>query len=176
MLVLKNKIIVILLLIFIINSLFLKRIISNEAEILNEEKIEYYYADNSIDEESYIGVLKIPSINLIRGFYSFDSKLNNVNYNIEVIKDDMDHILILASHRGNSKVSFFNDLELLDMGDEIYLDYLHHEYKYKLYYKYYEQKDGKLAIKYDDTRETLVLITCDRKDKTKQVIYVSYKI
>ncbi len=149
-----------------------------ENETINEEKIDAYLVSQNekIEEDEYIGFLNIPTINLKRGFYSISSNLNNVNKNIQVIADDMDKILILAAHRGNSKVSFFQNLEKMSLGDEINLDYKHKTYHYRLYYKYYEDKDGNLAIKYDNTKNTLVLITCVRELKDKQVVYVAYNI
>ncbi len=147
-------------------------------DMINQEKINTYL-ENSTEKTSLdeiIGVLNIPTIKLKRGFYSLDSPLNNVNKNIQVIDDNMDSMLILAAHRGNSKVSFFQNLEKLSMGDEIYLDYKHKSYKYRLYYKYYENKDGNLSIKYDNSKQVLVLITCVKELKNKQVIYIAYKI
>lgn len=147
----------------------------------NENKINSYLSkeddknEEDKSQEQYIGFLDIPVIKLKRGFYSITSEYNDVNKNIQVIADDMDKLLILAAHRGNSKVSFFQNLEKLSMGDEIYLNYKHRIYKYKLYYKYYENKDGNLSIKYDNTKDVLVLITCVRELKDKQVIYIAYK-
>ena len=175
----KNKKIIIILLI-IITSIFLVLDIKirEENESVNKEEINTYLIsqEEEIKENQYIGILYIPTINLKRGFYSISSELNNVNKNIQVIADDMDKILILAAHRGNSKVSFFQNLEKLSLGDEIYLDYRHKSYQYRLYYKYYEDKDGNLSIKYDNTKNVLVLITCVRELKDKQVVYIAYKI
>lgn len=144
----------------------------------NQEKIASYLSGDIKEEtvDEIIGILSIPVINLKRGFYSYDSPLNDVSKNIQVIEDDMDKMLILAAHRGNSKVSFFDNLEKLSMGDEIILDYKHNIFKYRLYYKYYEEKDGNLSIKYDNSKDVLVLITCLKELKNKQVIYIAYKI
>lgn len=148
----------------------------------NRERISSYLLEEKKDietketDEQIIGVLNITAINLKRGFYDIDSSLNDVNKNIQVIADDMDKMLILAAHRGNSKVSFFENLDKLSLGDEIDLDYRHNNYKYRLYYKYYEKKDGNLAIRYDNTKDVLVLITCVKGLKDKQVIYIAYKI
>lgn len=143
------------------------------SDYLNEE--EYIETDEHA-EDKIIGILNIPTIKLKRGFYSIDSSLNNVNKNIQVIDDSMDKMLILAAHRGNSKVSFFQNLDKLSIGDEINLDYKHKSFKYRLYYKYYENKDGNLAIKYDNSKQVLVLITCVKDLKDKQVVYIAYKI
>ena len=90
-------------------------------EKTNTEKVLNYYQESShkkvVDkksEEDYLGILHIPSINLTRGFYKQTSSLNNVNKNIYYVKESIpleysSSMLILAAHRGNSKVSFFND-------------------------------------------------------------------
>lgn len=175
---LKNKKIFLVLLIIITSAFLVVDIKIREKDIIiNEEKINTYLGlEDNEEDNQYIGFLNIPTINLKRGFYSLSSEQNDVNKNIQVIADDMDKILILAAHRGNSKVSFFHNLEKMSLGDEIYLDYKHNEYKYRLYYKYYENKDGNLSIKYDNTRNVLVLITCVRELKDKQVVYIAYKI
>ena len=92
-------------------------------EKTNTEKVLNYYQESShkkvVDkksEEDYLGILHIPSINLTRGFYKQTSSLNNVNKNIYYVKESIpleysSSMLILAAHRGNSKVSFFNDLD-----------------------------------------------------------------
>lgn len=165
---------------FIIDFILIFNIKARQNEDLNNEtKINNYLVsktEDNTDDDQYIGYIYIPTINLKRGFYSLNSNFNDVNKNIQVIADEMDNLLILAAHRGNSKVSFFQNLEKMSLGDEIYLDYKHTNYKYRLYYKYYENKDGNLSIKYDNTKNVLVLITCVRELKDKQVIYVAYKI
>lgn len=174
----KHKIII-LSVILILTSLFLSiKLVINQRYVDNNEEMMTAYLNNEEAEsiDSLIGILSIPTIQLKRGFYSITSTLNDVSKNIQVIEDNMDNMLILAAHRGNSPVSFFNDLEKLSLGDEIFLDYHHQSYKYILYYKYYEDKDGNLPIRYDNTKQVLVLITCVKELKDKQVIYIAYKI
>ena len=127
-------------------------------EKTNTEKVLNYYQESShkkvVDkksEEDYLGILHIPSINLTRGFYKQTSSLNNVNKNIYYVKESIpleysSSMLILAAHRGNSKVSFFNDLDKLNLGSTIYLDYKGKRYTYILSNKYDELKDGYLNI------------------------------
>lgn len=172
-----------LLILIIINCLLLNNLSEKKTdEINNQDQISSYLSEEKnrekteIKYDELIGILSIPTIKLKRGFYSIDSPLNDVNKNIQVIDDSMDKLLILAAHRGNSKVSFFQNLDKLSMGDEIDLDYKHETFKYRLYYKYYEDKDGNLSIKYDNTKQVLVLITCVKNLKDKQVVYIAYKI
>ena len=156
-------------------------------EKTNTEKVLNYYQESShkkvVDkksEEDYLGILHIPSINLTRGFYKQTSSLNNVNKNIYYVKESIpleysSSMLILAAHRGNSKVSFFNDLDKLNLGSTIYLDYKGKRYTYILSNKYYELKDGYLNIIRKKNKDSLVLITCNKSKKKYQTIYVSYR-
>lgn len=129
------------------------------------------------DTSNYIGVLEIPKINLKRGFFSIDSKDNNVNKNIQVIKEsDMPDVvngnLIIASHSGNSYVSFFKDLYKLSNNDTAYIYYNGIKYTYILTGKYDVEKTGEVAIHRDNTKSTLTLITCSKNDNTKQEVYI----
>lgn len=156
-------------------------------EKTNTEKVLNYYQESShkkvVDkksEEDYLGILHIPSINLTRGFYKQTSSLNNVNKNIYYVKESIpleysSSMLILAAHRGNSKVSFFNDLDKLNLGSTIYLDYKGKRYTYILSNKYDELKDGHLNIIRKKNKDSLVLITCNKTKKKYQTIYVSYR-
>lgn len=153
----------------------------------NTEKVLNYYQESThkkvVDkksEEDYLGILHIPSINLTRGFYKQTSSLNNVNKNIYYVKESIpleysSSMLILAAHRGNSKVSFFNDLDKLNLGSTIYLDYKGKRYTYILSNKYDELKDGHLNIIRKKNKDSLVLITCNKSKKKYQTIYVSYR-
>lgn len=129
------------------------------------------------DTSNYIGVLEIPKINLKRGFFSIDSKDNNVNKNIQVIKEsDMPDVvngnLIIASHSGNSYVSFFKDLYKLSNNDTAYIYYNGIKYTYIFTGKYDVEKTGEVAIHRDNTKSTLTLITCSKNDNTKQEVYI----
>ena len=75
-----------------------------EEEPKEEQKKEYTY-------EEYAGILDIPKINLYKGFYSKTSNLNNVKFNLYVLKEsDYPDItngnLIIAGHSGNYNNSY----------------------------------------------------------------------
>ena len=80
--------------------------------------------------------------------------------------------LILAAHRGNSSVSFFDKLYKLDIGDTASVTYNDKVYTYKLVNTYLEEKDGTIAIYRDETKNTLTLITCTRNDKKTQTVFI----
>lgn len=160
-------------------------------EEVNEEKQQEPSQDeitsdnNNVHEENkinnnfepYIAILKIPKVNLERGFYDKNSKLNNVDYNILFHKesdypDEENSNIILASHSGTSSISYFKNLYQLEKGDLAYITYKNNTYTYKVISIYYEEKDGNLAIYRYKNKNTLTLITCTKDDNTKQTIYI----
>lgn len=151
----------------------------------NTENILSYYQEkeditSTEDNYKYLGILNIPNIKLNRGFYPKNSPLNDLNKNIYYLKESIpieeeNSMVILAAHRGNSSVSFFNDLDKLSIGNIINLNYKGTNYKYVLSFKYNELKDGILTIHRDKYKNSLILITCNKFDKKYQTIYVSYR-
>lgn len=130
----------------------------------------------SSNKDKYIGVLSVPDVNIERGFVSADSKYNSVSYNVMLIKgstmpDVEKGNLILAAHRGNSSVSFFENLYKLKIGAYAYVNYNNKVYKYELKNTYTELKDGSLTIRRNAEVSCLTLITCTRNDKTTQTVF-----
>lgn len=133
--------------------------------------------ETKVDYEPYMGVLKIPKINLERGFYDKNSSLNNVDYNIlfhskSDYPDKEKGNVILASHSGTSSISYFKNLYLLEKNDIAHLSYNGKTYTYKIVNIYYEVKDGDIAIYRNNNKSTLTLITCTKNDNSKQTIYI----
>lgn len=127
-----------------------------------------------ITKDNIIGVLSIPQISLNIGFYDKDSKMNSVDYGIEIIDGstlpNKKGQLIIAGHSGSSKISYFDKLNKLKLDDVISIYFEGKEYKYILSYKEQQPKTGEITIKRTD-RYTLVLITCTPKTKGQQDVY-----
>lgn len=133
------------------------------------------------DYEPYLAVLKIPKIDLERGFYDKTSSLNNVDYNIlfhsnSSYPNELNGNVILASHSGSSSISYFKNLYKLELNDEAYINYKNTTYTYKVVNIYKEEKDGTVAIYRNKEKSTLTLITCTKNDNTKQTIYILERI
>ena len=133
------------------------------------------------DYEPYIAILKIPKVNLERGFYDKNSKLNNVDHNIlfhntSDYPDKENGNVILASHSGTSSISYFKNLYQLEKGDLAYIEYNGNTYSYKIINIYFEKKDGDVAIYRDINKTTLTLITCTKNSNDKQTIYILERI
>lgn len=128
-------------------------------------------------KDSYIGYLEIPKIKVKRGFLSVNSKYNSVKYNVMLIKgSDMPDVkngnLILAAHRGNSSVSFFENLYKLNNGDTAKITYNGKVYTYKLVDDYLVPKTGNITISRNADATTLTLITCTRYGNDTQTVFV----
>ena len=143
-----------------------------EEPVVVEEHNDYTY-------EEYLGVIDIPKINLYKGFYSKTSNLNNVKFNLYVLPVsaylDMERgNLIIAGHSGNYNNSYFRNLYLLEVGDDITIHYNNKKYIYTISKIYLEDKDGNVRIIRDNSKTALTLITCTKDDNNHQTVYISY--
>ena len=80
---------------------------------------------------------------------------------------------ILAAHSGNSYVSYFKDLYLLNKGDYAYVTYQGVKYVYKITNIYLQVKTGQIGIYRDNNKTTLTLVTCTKDDEQHQTIYIA---
>lgn len=124
----------------------------------------------------YIAVLKIPKIDLERGLVDPNSYLNNVDYNIQILKDSAmpDQRfgnVMLAAHSGNARISYFRNLDKLDINDNVSISYKGKIYSYKVVNFYDIEKNGKAQIIRNKNVSTLTLVTC-RHNTNKQMIVI----
>lgn len=143
---------------------------------LNNYNEDVGYINNNKNKEEYLGILEIKKIKLRKGFYKLNSNLNNVDKNIMIVSSsDMPNVnkgnLILASHSGNSSVSYFRYLDKLDMEDIASIYYLGKKYDYKLINYYDVDKNGSVQIIRNNDINTLTLITC-KKNTDKQTVFI----
>lgn len=142
-------------------------------ETAEENKTEEKQETNN---EEYVAVIKIPKIGLEKGLYSKDSRLNNVNKNIQIIKESSypnveKGNFILAGHSGNGRVAYFKKLDKLSIDDEVSIFYGGLEYKYKVVNIYDIDKTGTANIVRNAEKTTLTLITC-RHNTKKQIVVI----
>ena len=154
---------------------------NNDNNVDSVEEPQEEHKDTSNNYEPYLAVLKIPKVNLERGFYDKGSSLNNVDYNIlfhsnSDYPDKLNGNVILASHSGTSSISYFKNLYKLELGDEASINYKNTTYTYKVVNIYKEEKDGTIAIYRNKEKSTLTLITCTKNDNTKQTVYILERI
>lgn len=147
--------------------------INNEVEQPKKSKKEEVKEHKKIE---YIAVLKIPKINLERGLVDPNSYLNNVDYNIQILKnsampDQRFGNVMLAAHSGNARISYFRNLDKLDINDNVSISYKGKIYSYKVVNIYDIEKNGKAQIIRNKNVSTLTLVTC-RHNTNKQMIVI----
>lgn len=147
------------------------------ASTTNNEEGEANSKDTDENYESYIGKLEIPKIGFYKGFYSKESSLNNVRYNIKILDvsnypDEENGNVIIIGHSGNYSNSFFANLYKLGLGDTASLYYKDHKYNYKIVNIYTDIKDGTVTVYRNEEKSTMTLITCTKDDETRQTIYI----
>ena len=158
----------------------------------NNKKIEEFFEVKDIEDETttdteqvveeekinidYFAVLEIPKINLKRGIYNVDSKDNNVDKNIYILKSStlpnkQDSHIILAAHSGNSYISYFRNLHRVNKNDEVFFYFKNIKYIYKVIDKYEVDKTGKIELEFTDSKD-ITLITCVHGEE-KQLVVVA---
>lgn len=163
----------------VLSEINIRDIENVEEEPAVEEPTEEVKEDNNnYIYEEYLGVLDIPKINFYKGFYSKTSSLNNVQFNLFVLKesdypDVVNGNLIIAGHSGNYNNSYFNDLYKLSIDDTITVHYQGKDYIYKITKIYNEKKTGTVRILRNRNKTSLTLITCTNGDNYHQTIYIA---
>lgn len=147
---------------------------NNQEKVLN--KTEDIKVMKSISDD-YLGIVKIPKINLQKKLYDIQSDLNDVDKNIEIIEgSSMPNIensnLILAAHNGNTSLGYFRNLNQLTIGDEVIINYKGEKYVYEVSKIYDVLKTGRVAIKRDKGKKSITLITCLGSDR--QLVVIGY--
>lgn len=172
---------------------------NNKNKLVEQEKIELFFEEevNAPIEEpkqeekqeelpkqvepkkeiNYVAILEIPKINLKKGLVDKNSKDNNVDKNIYTLKestfpnDENNSHIILASHSGNSYISFFKNLKKLSLGDKVNLYYQNTKYEYEIKKKYEIEKTGTMTLNQTDTSD-ITFVTCI-SGTNKQLVFIA---
>ena len=150
---------------------------SKEGIQVNEKSNSDLANTKQISFNKYLGIIEIPKINLKRYLYDIDSSQNDVDKNIEILKDsDMPNVrggnLILAGHNGNSAAGHFKNLHKVTLGDKVVINYNNINYTYEISKIYDVLKTGSVAIKRNKNKNTITLITCLGSDR--QLVVIGY--
>jgi len=156
-----------------INNNLVDNYLKEEVVLNNEEKTISKKISDS--KEEYLGILEISKINLKLGFYNINSKQNNVNKNISLLKGSvMPNIkgstIYLAAHSGNSYLGYFKNLKKLNINDELIINYRGVKYKYIINNIYNLDKNGYIEVNKNKSDNYLVLTTCNND---KQLVITS---
>ena len=165
---LKKLLNVLIILIAILLNLSIIKI-DNKKEILSIDKpIFINNNDNSI------GYLEINKINLKEKLYNINSKENNIEQNITILKEsilpDRDNsIMFIAAHSGIGKIAYFEELDELKPNDEIILNINNKTYKYIVKEYWEEKKNGYINVN-KESKKQLILTTCSPNKDNYQLI------
>ena len=148
------------------------------SDTVDESTSDSNSSDSTYTYEPYLGEIEIPKISLRKGFYSKESNLNNVKFNLYVMPtssypDVQNGNFIIAGHSGNYNNSYFKDLYKLSEGDQIYIYYNNVKYVYEIKKIYLQDKTGTISIYRNLEKTTLTLITCTFNDESHQTVYIA---
>lgn len=139
----------------------------------NNYIISYHLTNKSINNKDIYFSIYIPKINLYKDIYHYKNINNDVNKGIMLVNDysfdNLSGSMILASHSGNSHISYFKNLYKLKINDKVYIYFNNYKYEFLIKERYFINKNGKFT--YNDFDKGIYLITCDKKNKTKQIVY-----
>ena len=134
----------------------------------------YINNKNTQTEDEIIGTLTIKKLNLSKNIYNINSSHNNVVENVTILNDDI-YLIVLAAHSGPGYIAFFDDLDKLELNDTINLTYKGKDFIYKVTNIEEQAKDGTIEIN-KTNKQRLILTTCSKKDKNKQLVVTTEKI
>ncbi|MBR5662733.1 MAG: sortase [Bacilli bacterium] len=128
--------------------------------------------NNNTLVNDYYFTLEIPKIYLsVKGF-KYNDNNNDVDKGIFLAKDysfnKSSGSLVIASHSGNSIISYFKHLDLLRINDDIIINTEKDIFYYKVIDIYKIKKNGK--FKYINDNNLIYLITCDKNNNKKQIV------
>ena len=143
----------------------------NTANIERNTNTSYISTVSKEENDEIIGTLIIEKLNLSKNIYTINSSHNNVEENVTILNDDI-NLIVLAAHSGPGYIAFFNDLDKLELNDNINLTYKGKDLEYKVTNIEEQTKDGTIEINKTNTKR-LILTTCSKKDKNKQLVITS---
>lgn len=114
----------------------------------------------------------IPRIKLRKSVYNIDSGLNDVAYNVEILRSSsiQDDLYFLAAHSGSGSVSYFDNLICMEKGDIIYIFIGDRKRIFVVDALFYIQKNGYFYVDYGSGGKELFLITCSLKYVNRQLV------
>ena len=150
--------------------------IAKEKVVLNKNinKFEEKKKTNKMIKNKYWGYIEIPKLKIYYGFYSLNDQKNQIKNGIEVMSgSSLPSIngsnIVLVAHSGIAYNVLFDRLDVLGIEDEVNLYFNNIKYIYKV--KRILKKDKKDILSTIKTnKNTLILITCDKKEKDKNLI------
>ena len=125
-------------------------------------------------KEVPIGYLSIDKINLQEELYDINSKKNNIEEHVTILKESSppsinNSTIFIAAHSGTGKIAYFQNLDKLSINDTIILNYENIVYKYQIKNIWENKKNGSITVPKEKTNQ-LILTTCSPTKKAYQII------
>ena len=125
-------------------------------------------------KETPIGYLQIDKINLHEVLYEINSKKNNIEKHVTILKESSppsvkNSTIFIAAHSGTGKLAYFKNLDKLLLNDIVILNYENTIYKYKVSKISEHKKNGNIIVPKEDNNQ-LILTTCSPKKEGYQLI------
>ncbi|MBR3211306.1 MAG: sortase [Bacilli bacterium] len=147
-----------------------KEVFKNEITMQNKSSIR-----RSIKEEQPIGIIQIPKIDLEKSLYDRNSKKNNIEENVTILKEskypeEENSILFIAAHSGTGEIAFFQRLDELQEQDEVHILLFDKVYTYQVKSIYEQQKDGYIRGYREEKRQLVLTTCCPQKENCQLII------
>lgn len=148
--------------------------INNYDQIINTSQDVKKNVSLKSNRLNYIAVLEIPKIKLRKGIVMATKNFKSINYAISADQTstfpDVEGRLILYAHSGTSKISYFKNLNRLNINDNVILFYKGKSYPYKVNNIKEIEKTGKLKISNSISSKELILVTCVHNTNKQLII------
>ena len=134
--------------------------------------------EEKLEAKDYYAILEIPKIDLKKELFPIDSKDNQVNKNLMILKEstfpnNASSQVIIAGHSGTASNAYFKDLYKLNIEDQINLYYDDYMYSYVIKKIEKQPKTGSLSLDISN-QNMLILITCTKNNNHTQTIYYGW--
>ena len=167
----RNLISLLLLSIYLISCLFIYTKNCQKPTATSTSQNQYNPKDSfPIESNEIIGTLTIEKIKLEKNLYNLNSPENNVDKNVTLLVDN-ENLIVIAAHSGTGPLAYFNDLDRLKINDEVDLTLHNNTYIFIVTKIENQTKDGTIELD-KQAEKSLVLTTCNKNDKTKQLVLI----
>ena len=119
--------------------------------------------------------IDIPKIGVYEEIYDKTSSNNDIDKHVIIMKESSypgeNNDVIIGAHSGSGPLAYFKDLDKLEIGDQITIDYKNNKYLYIVNNIHKDDKNGSIKIRENNG---LTLFTCYPGDKDNYLIISAY--